>query len=126
LKNHQNLIVFIIPIMINFTSLHIENVLFITILPFVDITVGEYFLKTEKHPHFCRHCYPFRTYLTIQIWTAYSMILLLLHKFYTQNKRDLILQMYLFYYLIQTPNFEYSFAYILLLYKTNVESTLYT
>jgi hypothetical protein len=51
-----------------------------------------YFLKTDKHSHFCRHCYPFRTYITIQIWTVYSMILLLLHKLYTQNKRDLILQ----------------------------------
>ena len=89
-------------------AIHIENLLFITILPFVDITVGVYFLKTEKHSHFCRHCYPFRTYRTIQIWTVYGMILLLLHKLYTQNERDLILQMYLFYYLIQTPNFEYS------------------
>ena len=61
-----------------------------------------YFLKTEKHPHFCRHCYPFRTYRTIQIWTANSMILLLLHKLCTQNRRDLILQMYLFYYLAKT------------------------
>jgi hypothetical protein len=55
-----------------------------------------------------------------------GMILLLLHKLYTQNKRDLILQMYLFYYLVKTPNFEYSFPYILLFYNMNVESTLYT
>jgi hypothetical protein len=45
------------------------------------ITVRVYFLKTEKYPHFCRHCYPFRTYRTIQIWKAYSVLLLLLHKF---------------------------------------------
>jgi hypothetical protein len=66
------------------------------------ITVRVYFLKTEKYPHFCRHCYPFRTYRTIQIWKAYSVLLLLLHKLYTQNNRDLILQMHLFYYLAKT------------------------
>ena len=44
------MIVFIIAIIINLqVAVHIENLLFITILPFGDITVRVYFLKTEKH-----------------------------------------------------------------------------
>jgi hypothetical protein len=81
-----NIIVFIIAIIIKFTSCRPHWKFAIN----HDFTVCEYFLKTKKHPHICRHCYPFRTYRTIQIWTVHMMILLLLHKLYTQNKRDLI------------------------------------
>ena len=104
MKNHLNIIVCIVSIIIEFTNCrpHWIFAIYHDFTVYGPITIRVYFLKTEKHPHFCRHCYPFRTYRTIQIWTANSMILLLLHKLCTQNRRDLILQMYLFYYLAKT------------------------